>query len=48
MMVTIGMTCVVVYLYTVIAFNMFQKYYIQVADNPVPHCDSMLKVGQVM
>ena len=43
MMVTIGMTCVVVYLYTVIAFNMFQKYYIQVAD-----CDSMLKVGQVM
>ena len=48
MMVTIGMTCVMVYLYTVIAFNMFQKYYIQVEDNPVPHCDSMLKVGQVM
>ena len=39
------MTCVVVYLYTVVAFNLFQKYYTNQGEVPEPHCDSMLKVG---
>ena len=45
MMVTMAMTCVVVYLYTVVAFNLFQKYYTNEGDVPEPHCDSMFKVG---
>ena len=40
------MTCVVVYLYTVVAFSLFQKYYTNQGEEvPEPHCDSMLKVG---
>ena len=46
MMVTMVMTCVVVYLFTVVAFNLFQKYFTnQGGGVPDPHCDSMLKVG---
>ena len=39
------MTCTVVYLYTVVAFNMFQKYYLtDQTDSVVPNCDTMFKV----
>ncbi len=47
MLVTMVMTCVVVYLYTVVAFNLFQKYYTNQGEVPAePHCDSTLKVGR--
>jgi Ca2+-binding EF-hand superfamily protein len=42
--VTMLMTCTVVYLYTVVAFNMFQKYYLtDQTDSVVPNCDTMFK-----
>ena len=40
------MICVVVYLYkALVAFNLFQKYYINQGEVPEPHCNSMLRVG---
>ena len=44
---TVLMTCVVIYLYTVIAFNYFRKFYIQhdsAIGGRVYTCDSMVKV----
>lgn len=48
LVMTVLMTCVVIYLYTVIAFNYFRKFYIK--QNPaggerVYTCDSMSKVN---
>ena len=44
---TVLMTCVVIYLYTVIAFNYFRKFYVQQSHTngePVYACDNMAKV----
>ncbi len=40
---TILMTCVVIYIYTVIAFNFFRKFYRQTSPKEQA-CDSMFKV----
>ena len=41
------MTCVVIYLYTVIAFNFFRKFYVHTTDDNVQimKCQSMLQVS---
>ena len=45
MLVAMAMTCVVVHLYMVVAFNLFQKYYTNQGEVPESHCNSMLKVS---
>lgn len=48
LIMTVLMTCVVIYLYTVIAFNYFRKFYIQQSSEDGEHvytCDSMSKVS---
>lgn len=48
LILTIMMTLVVVYLYTVVAFNFFRKFYVQDADEgeePDRKCHSMLTVS---
>ena len=43
---TLAMTCVVIYIYTVIAFNFFHKFYIQQdGDMAQDQCQSMWRVG---
>ena len=44
MLVTMVMTCVVMYLYTVVAFNLLQKYYTNQGEVLEPHYDSMLQL----
>ena len=45
---TVLMTCVVIYIYTVIAFNFFRKFYRQTTPEglPVQTCDSMFRVSR--
>ena len=45
---TFLMTCIVIYLYTVIAFNFFMKYYVLTTDDniQVMKCQSMLQVSR--
>ena len=44
---TVLMTCVVIYIYTVIAFNFFRKFYHQTSPDglQVQTCDSMFRVS---
>ena len=47
LLMTVLMTCVVIYLYTVIAFNYFRKFYVQHSHRDgetVYTCDNMAKV----
>lgn len=41
---TLLLTCVVIYMYTVIAFNFFRKFYREPGQE-VYHCESMARVG---
>lgn len=42
---TVLMTCVVIYMYTVIAFNFFRKFYTSnTSGQEVYNCDSMARV----
>lgn len=43
---TVLMTCVVIYMYTVIAFNFFRKFYHQsnMSGQEVYNCDNMARV----
>lgn len=45
-MLTVGLLAVVVYLYTVVAFNFFRKFYNKSEDGELPDmkCDDMLTV----
>ena len=47
---TVLMTCVVIYLYTVLAFNYFRKFYIEKnSEGQLTYkCDSMAEVGIMM
>ena len=46
LVMTLAMTCVVIYIYTVIAFNFFHKFYIhQNGDWAQDQCQSMWRVG---
>jgi len=42
---TLLLTCVVIYMYTVIAFNFFRKFYREPGQE-VYHCESMARVGR--
>ena len=46
-MLTVGLLAVVVYLYTVVAFNFFRKFYNKSADDDEPDmkCDDMMTVS---
>lgn len=46
-MLTVGLLAVVVYLYTVVAFNFFRKFYNKSEDGDMPDmkCDDMLTVN---
>lgn len=46
-MLTVGLLAVVVYLYTVVAFNFFRKFYNKSEDGDTPDmkCDDMLTVS---
>ena len=46
-MMTVGLLAVVVYLYTVIAFNFFRKFYNMSEDEDEPDmkCDDMMTVS---
>lgn len=46
-MMTVGLLAVVVYLYTVIAFNFFRKFYNKSEDEDEPDmkCDDMMTVS---
>lgn len=46
-MLTVGLLAVVVYLYTVVAFNFFRKFYNKSEDGDMPDmkCDDMLTVS---
>lgn len=48
-MLTVGLLAVVVYLYTVVAFNFFRKFYNKSEDGELPDmkCDDMLTVSKV-
>ena len=51
LIMTVLMTCVVIYLYTVIAFNFFRKFYVQLnhtVGERVNTCDGMAKVHFVV
>lgn len=47
-MLTVGLLAVVVYLYTVVAFNFFRKFYNKSEDEDEPDmkCDDMMTVSQ--
>lgn len=47
LMMTVGLLAVVVYLYTVVAFNFFRKFYNKSEDEDEPDmkCDDMMTVG---
>lgn len=47
-MLTVGLLAVVVYLYTVVAFNFFRKFYNKSEDGELPDmkCDDMLTVSK--
>ncbi len=47
LVLTVGLLAVVVYLYTVVAFNFFRKFYNKGEDGEVPDmkCDDMLTVS---
>lgn len=46
-MLTVGLLAVVVYLYTVVAFNFFRKFYNKSGDEDEPDmkCDDMMTVS---
>lgn len=46
LMMTVGLLAVVVYLYTVVAFNFFRKFYNKSEDEDEPDmkCDDMMTV----
>lgn len=46
-MMTVGLLAVVVYLYTVVAFNFFRKFYNKSEDEDEPDmkCDDMMTVS---
>lgn len=48
-MMTVGLLAVVVYLYTVVAFNFFRKFYNKSEDEDEPDmkCDDMMTVSQI-
>lgn len=48
LMMTVGLLAVVVYLYTVVAFNFFRKFYNKSEDEDEPDmkCDDMMTVSQ--
>ena len=47
LVMTVGLLAVVVYLYTVVAFNFFRKFYNKSEDEDEPDmkCDDMMTVG---
>lgn len=47
-MLTVGLLAVVVYLYTVVAFNFFRKFYNKSEDEDEPDmkCDDMMTVSK--
>lgn len=47
LMMTVGLLAVVVYLYTVVAFNFFRKFYNKSEDEDEPDmkCDDMMTVS---
>lgn len=47
LMMTVGLLAVVVYLYTVVAFNFFRKFYNMSEDEDEPDmkCDDMMTVS---
>lgn len=47
LVLTVGLLAVVVYLYTVVAFNFFRKFYNKSEDGDTPDmkCDDMLTVS---
>lgn len=49
-MLTVGLLAVVVYLYTVVAFNFFRKFYNKSEDGDMPDmkCDDMLTVSLIL
>ena len=50
LVLTVGLLAVVVYLYTVVAFNFFRKFYNKSEDGDMPDmkCDDMLTVSFIM
>ena len=50
LVLTVGLLAVVVYLYTVVAFNFFRKFYNKSEDGDMPDmkCDDMLTVSLVL
>lgn len=48
LVLTVGLLAVVVYLYTVVAFNFFRKFYNKSADDDEPDmkCDDMMTVNR--
>lgn len=48
-MLTVGLLAVVVYLYTVVAFNFFRKFYNKSEDDDEPDmkCDDMMTVSRL-
>lgn len=49
-MLTVGLLAVVVYLYTVVAFNFFRKFYNKSEDEDEPDmkCDDMMTVTKIL
>lgn len=49
LVLTVGLLAVVVYLYTVVAFNFFRKFYNKGEDGELPDmkCDDMLTVSMI-
>ncbi|PWA14122.1 hypothetical protein CCH79_00016693 [Gambusia affinis] len=50
LVLTVGLLAVVVYLYTVVAFNFFRKFYNKSEDGELPDmkCDDMLTLGRTL
>lgn len=50
LVLTVGLLAVVVYLYTVVAFNFFRKFYNKSEDGDMPDmkCDDMLTVSSIL
>lgn len=50
LVLTVGLLAVVVYLYTVVAFNFFRKFYNKSEDGDMPDmkCDDMLTVSLIL
>lgn len=49
LVLTVGLLAVVVYLYTVVAFNFFRKFYNKSEDEDEPDmkCDDMMTVSKI-